>query len=77
MFFDSLRNILKGEKLLIITISYAVICFTGPFGGIIANAILKPWFESYQSRKASWPFGFSANNSKYFCYKYRINEGII
>lgn len=57
-FVDFLRNILKGEKPLTITISYAIICFTGPLGGIIANAILKPWFESYQSRKASWPLVF-------------------
>ena len=54
-FSDFLRNILKGEKPLTITISYAIICFTGPFGGIIANAILKPCFGSYESKKSSWP----------------------
>ena len=54
-FSDFLRNVLKDEKPITITISYAIICFTGPFGGIIANAILKPWFRSYESRKASWP----------------------
>ena len=54
-FSDFLRNILKGEKPITITISYGIICFTGPFGGIIANAILKPCFGNYESRKASWP----------------------
>ena len=54
-FSDFLRNLLKGEKPLTITISYAIICFTGPFGGIVANAILKPCFGSYESRKSSWP----------------------
>ena len=52
---DFLRNILKNEKPLTISISYAIICFTGPFGGIIANAILKPFLGSYESKKVSWP----------------------
>ena len=54
-FSDFLRNILIDEKPITITISYAIICFTGPFGGIIANTLLKPCFGSYESRKASWP----------------------
>ena len=54
-FSDFLRNLLKDESPLTITISYAIICFTGPFGGIIANVILKPCFGSYESRKSSWP----------------------
>jgi len=54
-FSDFLRNMVKGEKPITITISYAIICFTGPFGGIIANAVLKPFFGSYESRKASFP----------------------
>ena len=54
-FSDFLRNLLKDEKPLTITISYAIICFTGPFGGIIANYILKPFFGSYESRKSSFP----------------------
>jgi sugar phosphate permease len=54
-FSDFLRNLVKGEEPLTITFCYAIICFTGPFGGIIANAILKPCFGSYESRKASWP----------------------
>ena len=54
-FSDFLRNMLKNEKPLTITISYAIICFTGPFGGIIANALLKPFLGNYESKKVSWP----------------------
>jgi sugar phosphate permease len=54
-FSDFLRNLLKDEKPLTITISYGIICFTGPFGGIIANSLLKPFFGSYESRKSSFP----------------------
>ena len=38
-----------------ITIYYSIICFAGPVGGMIANAVLKPLIISYESRKASWP----------------------
>ena len=38
-----------------ITITYGIICISGPLGGIIANALLKPVLGSYESRKASWP----------------------
>ncbi len=54
-FSDFLRNLVKGEGPLTITFCYAIICFAGPFGGILANAILRPCFGSYESRKASWP----------------------
>ena len=54
-FSDFLRNLVKGEEPLTITFCYAIICFTGPLGGIIANAILRPCFGSYESKKASWP----------------------
>ena len=54
-FADFLRNLLKDEKPLTISIAYAIISFTGPLGGIIANAILKPYLGSYESRQASWP----------------------
>ena len=54
-FADFLRNLLKGEKPLKISINYGIISFIGPLGGIIANALLKPYFGSYESRQASWP----------------------
>ena len=57
-FPDFLRNVLKNEKPLTITISYAIICFTGPLGGIIANALLKPFLGNYESKKVSWPLVF-------------------
>ena len=53
-FSDFLRNIVKCEPITV-TITYAIICISGPLGGIIANALLKPILISYESRKASWP----------------------
>ena len=53
-FPDFLGNVVKCEHITI-TISYGIICISGPLGGIIANALLKPVLGSYESRKASWP----------------------
>lgn len=53
-FADFLRNVVKCEPILI-TICYSIICISGPLGGVIANALLKPVLGSYESRKASWP----------------------
>ena len=53
-FSDFLRNMIKCEPITI-TITYGIICISGPLGGIIANALLKPVLGSYESRKASWP----------------------
>ena len=54
-FSDFLKNLFKGEDPLTITICYATISFLGPLGGIVTNALLKPFFRSYESRKSSWP----------------------
>ena len=51
---DFMRNVVQCEPFTI-TISYAIICISGPLGGIIANYLLKPVLGSYESRKASWP----------------------
>ena len=66
---DFLRTVIHEQDQLKITIYYSIICFAGPVGGMIANAVLKPLIISYESRKASWPlvilqliasiFGFS------------------
>ena len=53
-FSDFLRNIVKCKPITV-TITYAIICISGPLGGIIANALLKPILVSYESRNASWP----------------------
>jgi len=55
---DFMRTVCQEKNQLKITISYSIICFAGPFGGIIANAILKPIIGSYESRRASWPLVF-------------------
>lgn len=52
---DYMRNVIKVESSYTIFTSYTVICVAGPFGGLIANAILRPFVGSYDSRKASWP----------------------
>ena len=52
---DFLRNVIHEQNQLKITIYYSIICFAGPVGGMIANAVLKPIIISYESRKASWP----------------------
>ena len=52
---DYMRNVVHEKNQLKITISYSIICFAGPFGGLIANAILRPFIVNYNSRKASWP----------------------
>ena len=53
-FSDFLRNVINIEPYTV-TISYAIICISGPLGGIVANCLLKPVLGSYESRKASWP----------------------
>ena len=53
-FADFLGNVVKCEPITI-TMSYAIICISGPLGGTIASALLKPVLGSYESRKASWP----------------------
>ena len=53
-FPDFLRNVVKCESITV-TITYGIICISGPLGGIITNALLKPVLGSYESRKASWP----------------------
>ena len=53
-FSDFLRTVIK-EKQTIVTLSYSIICVAGPFGGIIANYLLKPYIGNYESRKSSWP----------------------
>jgi MFS family permease len=52
---DFMRNVIHEQNQLKITIYYTIICFAGPVGGMIANAVLKPIIHSYESRKASWP----------------------
>ena len=52
---DFMRNVIHEKNQLKITLCYSVICFAGPFGGIVANAVLRPVIENYNSRKASWP----------------------
>jgi MFS family permease len=52
---DFLRTVIHEQDQLKITIYYSIICFAGPVGGMIANAVLKPLIISYESRKASWP----------------------
>ena len=55
---DFMRNVIHEQNQLKITICYSVICFSGPLGGILTNAILKPIIGNYDSRKASWPLVF-------------------
>ena len=52
---DFIRNVIKEDNQLKVTISYSIICFAGPFGGIIANAFLKTCIGGYETRKSSWP----------------------
>ena len=52
---DFLRTVIHEQNQLKITIYYSIICFAGPVGGMIANAVLKPFIISYESRRASWP----------------------
>jgi len=52
---DFLRTVIHEQNQLKITIYYSIICFAGPVGGMIANAVLKPIIISYESRRASWP----------------------
>ena len=53
-FSDFLRTVVQCKSITI-TISYGIICISGPLGGIIANALLKPILGSYESKKVSWP----------------------
>ena len=55
---DFIRNVIKEDNQLKVTISYSIICFAGPFGGIVANAMLKPFIGGYDTRKSSWPLVF-------------------
>lgn len=55
---DFIRNVIKEDNQLKVTISYSIICFAGPFGGIVANAVLKPCIGGYDTRKSSWPLVF-------------------
>ena len=55
---DFIRNVIKENDQLKVTISYSIICFAGPLGGIIANAVLKPCIGGYETRKSSWPLVF-------------------
>ena len=55
---DFMRNVIHEKDQLKITICYSIICFSGPAGGILTNAILKPIIGNYDSRKASWPLVF-------------------
>ena len=52
---DFIRNVILEKNQLKVTICYSIICFAGPAGGIIANAILKPIIGNYETRKSSWP----------------------
>ena len=55
---DFIRNVVKEDNQLKVTISYSIICFAGPLGGIIANALLKSCIGGYETRKSSWPLVF-------------------
>ena len=52
---DFIRNVIQEDNQLKVTISYSIICFAGPFGGILANALLKPCIGGYDTRRSSWP----------------------
>ena len=52
---DFIRNVIKEDNQLKVTICYSIICFAGPFGGIIANSLLKPCIGGYETKTASWP----------------------
>ena len=53
-FSDYMRTVLHIEQNSLITLTYTIICCTGPLGGVIGNNIFKPLIGSYESRKASW-----------------------
>ena len=79
---DFMRNVIHEQNQLKITIYYTIICFAGPVGGMIANAVLKPIIHSYESRKASWPLVLlqitaSIFNSKFIRYFHWIYENNI
>ena len=52
---DFIRNVVKEDNQLKVTISYSIICFAGPFGGILANTLLKTFIGGYETRRSSWP----------------------
>ena len=52
---DFIRNVIQEKSQLKITLLYSLICFAGPIGGILINALLKPIIGGYQTSKASWP----------------------
>ena len=55
---DFMRNVIKEKNQFRITMCYSIICFSGPLGGILTNAVLRPIIGNYDSRKASWPLVF-------------------
>jgi MFS family permease len=55
---DFMRNVIQEKNQFRITMCYSIICFSGPLGGILANAILRPLIGNYDSRKVSWPLVF-------------------
>ena len=52
---DFIRNVVKEENQLKVTVSYSIICFAGPLGGIIANTFLRFFIGGYETRRSSWP----------------------
>jgi MFS family permease len=55
---DFMRNVIQEKNQFRITMCYSIICFSGPLGGILANAILRPLIGNYDSRRVSWPLVF-------------------
>jgi hypothetical protein len=51
---DFLRNIVKKEKIQL-TMCYTLVSLMGPFGGIIANGVLKKYIGNYEGKKVFWP----------------------
>ena len=51
---DFLRTVIN-EQQGKVTLYYAIICFLGPLGGVLANSILKSIIGDYQSKKSSYP----------------------
>ena len=52
---DFIRNVIQEKDQLTLTLLYSLICFAGPFGGILINTFLKPYIGQYDSPKSSWP----------------------
>ena len=75
-FPDFLRNIAE-KQYLKMTIAYTIISLVGPFGGVIANAILIPIIGNYESRKASWPIVFLQLMSSIFAINIGLMKSLI